>query len=106
MRKGNNETVNGFSAHAAGRFPCRSWWIARSDPQPGQYHPVRYLRGQGGKRAEVSGSKRVSATSAAADPTRIATGSSRSRGFRIRPLPLTVHATQNSSGYENAVDQA
>jgi len=59
-------------ARALRRFPCRSWWKARSEPHPGQYLPVSASSGQGGNTAEVAGSKTRSMIAAAMTAASIA----------------------------------
>jgi len=72
--------VNGFIAHAACRLPCSSWWMARNEPHPGQYQPVKYQTGQGGKIRDVAGSKtRSMTTTSVAVPNNAASN----RRFRV-----------------------
>jgi hypothetical protein len=49
--------------------------MARNDPHPGQYHPVKYRRGQGGKTPELAGSKTRNMSTAPAAVANIAASS-------------------------------
>jgi hypothetical protein len=75
-------------AHAARRFPCSNWWIARNDPHPGQYQPVKEWTGQGGNIPEVAGSKTRSITMAAAAAASTAASNRRLERVNILLSPL------------------
>ena len=53
---GSRITVSAVIAIASRRSPCSKACMARSDPQPGQYNPVKECTGHGGKTRECAGS--------------------------------------------------
>lgn len=59
---GMETTSNGFNVNAPQTSPCKRWCVARSEPHPGQYKPLRARKGHGRKKPDRAGSTKYKST--------------------------------------------
>ena len=102
-RNGTHATIKGLYPKAATIRPCNKLCKARIDPHPGQYHPVKYLNGQGGNQRLSTGLYFTNKTQANKDPRKSTTGrhaSSTSR--RDRPYTASPRTIKHPTSGQNA----
>jgi hypothetical protein len=87
-------TIAGLYAVARKKLPCNSWWVARKDPQPGQYSPVNMRKGQGGNNPLPEGSTKNRMSAAATTAKSMHTAS------RDTPQPRKSSMVSGSSPHD------